>query len=334
MNQEDKKKLQNDILLATEISRQFTLKNPEEARKVVAFLHSRKPFLSPRGAAFQQRIEALAEDSATSCTCMLCMQKEAEDGIFCRDCMAVIDRSVNRDSAPVKEPKTEPEEAPVENVSVEATPSEETLIEETPIEEIPEEETPVEAVPEAPIEDEGIEEEFFEEVPEVTPVKKAEPVVAPPKLDVDLWGDPEKERKKLPIWARILLVLFGVVILAVAVLLITGYRLPISGLPWEEVSIESEEDGTKVVEREFSEKDYDITAKDPLNAPEGMFDVRVGDYVGESWDTGLIEVYAYSVVSKEDPAQSAVIWVAGDGRTVGYGTLVDAENPGKIYRIR
>ena len=147
-------------------------------------------------------------------------------------------------------------------------------------------------------------------------------------------GDPEKERKKLLIWARILLVLFGVVILAVAVLLITGYRLPISGLPWEEVSIESEEDGTKVVEREFSEKDYDITAKDPLNAPEGMFEVRVGDYVGESWDTGLIEVYAYSVVSKEDPSQSAVIWVAGDGRTVGYGTLVDAENPGKIYRIR
>lgn len=303
MNQEDKKKLQNDILLATEISRQFTLKNPEEARKVVAFLHSRKPFLSPRGAAFQQRIEALAEDSATSCTCMLCMQKEAEDGIFCRDCMAVIDRSVNRDSAPVKEP----EEAP--------------------------EETPVEEIPEEPIEDEVIE-EFFEEEPVVTPVKKVEPVVAPPKLDEDLWGDPEKERKKLPIWARILLVLFGVVILAVAVLLITGYRLPISGLPWEEVSIESEEDGTKVVEREFSEKDYDITAKDPLNAPEGMFEVRVGDYVGESWDTGLIEVYAYSVVSKEDPSQSAVIWVAGDGRTVGYGTLVDAENPGKIYRIR
>ena len=303
MNQEDKKKLQNDILLATEISRQFTLKNPEEARKVVAFLHSRKPFLSPRGAAFQQRIEALAEDSATSCTCMLCMQKEAEDGIFCRDCMAVIDRSVNRDSAPVKEP----EEAP--------------------------EETPVEEIPEEPIEDEVIE-EFFEEEPVVTPVKKVEPVVAPPKLDEDLWGDPEKEGKKLPIWARILLVLFGVVILAVAVLLITGYRLPISGLPWEEVSIESEEDGTKVVEREFSEKDYDITAKDPLNAPEGMFDVHVGDYVGESWDTGLIEVYAYSVVSKEDPSQSAVIWVAGDGRTVGYGTLVDAENPGKIYRIR
>ena len=159
-------------------------------------------------------------------------------------------------------------------------------------------------------------------------------MIAPPQLDVDLWGDPEKERKKLPIWARILLVLFGVVILAVAVLLITGYHLPISGLPWEEVSIESEEDGTKVVEREFSEKDYDITAKDPLNAPEGMFDVHVGDYVGESWDTGLIEVYAYSVVSKEDPSQSAVIWVAGDGRTVGYGTLVDAENPGKIYRIR
>ena len=303
MNQEDKKKLQNDILLATEISRQFTLKNPEEARKVVAFLHSRKPFLSPRGAAFQQRIEALAEDSATSCTCMLCMQKEAEDGIFCRDCMAVIDRSVNRDSAPVKEP----EEAP--------------------------EETPVEEIPEEPIEDEVIE-EFFEEEPVVTPVKKVEPVIAPPKLDEDLWGDPEKEGKKLPIWARILLVLFGVVILAVAVLLITGYRLPISGLPWEEVSIESEEDGTKVVEREFSEKDYDITAKDPLNAPEGMFDVHVGDYVGESWDTGLIEVYAYSVVSKEDPSQSAVIWVAGDGRTVGYGTLVDAENPGKIYRIR
>ncbi|MBE5908463.1 MAG: hypothetical protein E7278_06490 [Lachnospiraceae bacterium] len=319
MNQEDKKKLQNDILLATEISRQFTLKNPEEARKVVAFLHSRKPFLSPRGAAFQQRIEALAEDSATSCTCMLCMQKEAEDGIFCRDCMAVIDRSVNRDSTPVKEPEEAPEETPVEEVS---------------IEKIPEEETPVEEVQEAPIEDEGIEEEFFEEVPEVTPVKKAESVIAPPQLDVDLWGDPEKERKKLPIWARILLVLFGVVILAVAVLLITGYRLPISGLPWEEVSIESEEDGTKVVEREFSEKDYDITAKDPLNAPEGMFEVRVGDYVGESWDTGLIEVYAYSVVSKEDPAQSAVIWVAGDGRTVGYGTLVDAENPGKIYRIR
>ena len=159
-------------------------------------------------------------------------------------------------------------------------------------------------------------------------------MLSPPKLDEDLWGDPEKERKKLPIWALILLVLFGVVILAVAVLLITGYRLPISGLPWEEVSIESEEDGTKVVEREFSEKDYDITAKDPLNAPEGMFDVHVGDYVGESWDTGLIEVYAYSVVSKEDPSQSAVIWVAGDGRTVGYGTLVDAENPGKIYRIR
>ena len=325
MNQEDKKKLQNDILLATEISRQFDLKNPEEARKVVAFLHSRKPFLSPRGAAFQQRIEALAEDSATSCTCMLCMQKEAEDGIFCRDCMAVIDRAVNRDSAPVKEP----EETPVEDVSVEAT-----LNEETPIEETPEEETPVEEIPEAPIEDEGIVEEFFEEVPEVTPVKKAETVIAPPQLDVDLWGDPEKERKKLPIWARILLVLFGVVILAVAVLLITGYHLPISGLPWEEVSIESEEDGTKVVEREFSEKDYDITAKDPLNAPEGMFDVHVGDYVGESWDTGLIEVYAYSVVSKEDPSQSAVIWVAGDGRTVGYGTLVDAENPGKIYRIR
>ncbi|MBR6281830.1 MAG: hypothetical protein IKR14_04930, partial [Lachnospiraceae bacterium] len=278
MNQEDKKKLQNDILLATEISRQFDLKNPEEARKVVAFLHSRKPFLSPRGAAFQQRIEALAEDSATSCTCMLCMQKEAEDGIFCRDCMAVIDRSVNRDSAPVKEPETEPEETPVEDVS----------IEETPIEEIPEEETPVEEVPEAPSEDERIEEEFFEEEPEVTPVKKEETVIAPPQLDVDLWGDPEKERKKLPIWARILLVLFGVVILAVAVLLITGYHLPISGLPWEEVSIESEEDGTKVVEREFSEKDYDITAKDPLNAPEGMFDVHVGDYVGESWDTGLI----------------------------------------------
>jgi hypothetical protein len=316
MNQEDKKKLQNDILLATEISRQFDLKNPEEARKVVAFLHSRKPFLSPRGAAFQQRIEALAEDSAASCTCMLCMQKEAEDGIFCRDCMAVIDRSVNRDSAPAEEPEEAPEEAPVEDVSVEVTPNEE-----TPIEEIPEEETP-------------IEEEFFEEVPEVTPAKKAESEIAPPKLDVDLWGDPEKERKKLPIWARILLVLFGVVILAVAVLLITGYRLPISGLPWEEVSIESEEDGTKVVEREFSEKDYDITAKDPLNAPEGMFDVHVGDYVGESWDTGLIEVYAYSVVSKEDPSQSAVIWVAGDGRTVGYGTLVDAENPGKIYRIR
>ena len=315
MNQEDKKKLQNDILLATEISRQFDLKNPEEARKVVAFLHSRKPFLSPRGAAFQQRIEALAEDSATSCTCMLCMQKEAEDGIFCRDCMAVIDRSVNRDSAPVKEP----EEAPAEEVS---------------IEKVPVEETPVEEVQEEPIEDEGIEEEFFEEVPEVTSVKKAESVIAPPQLDVDLWGDPEKERKKLPIWARILLVLFGVVILAVAVLLITGYHLPISGLPWEEVSIESEEDGTKVVEREFSEKDYDITAKDPLNAPEGMFDVHVGDYVGESWDTGLIEVYAYSVVSKEDPSQSAVIWVAGDGRTVGYGTLVDAENPGKIYRIR
>jgi hypothetical protein len=320
MNQEDKKKLQNDILLATEISRQFDLKNPEEARKVVAFLHSRKPFLSPRGAAFQQRIEALAEDSATSCTCMLCMQKEAEDGIFCRDCMAVIDRSVNRDSAPVKEPK----EAPAEEVS----------IEKVPVEEIPVEETPVEEVQEAPIEDERIEEEFFEEEPEVTPVKKEESVIAPPKLDVDLWGDPEKERKKLPIWARILLVLFGVVILAVAVLLITGYRLPISGLPWEEVAIESEEDGTKVVEREFSEKDYDITAKDPLNAPEGMFEVRVGDYVGESWDTGLIEVYAYSVVSKEDPSQSAVIWVAGDGRTVGYGTLVDAENPGKIYRIR
>lgn len=328
MNQEDKKKLQNDILLATEISRQFTLKNPEEARKVVAFLHSRKPFLSPRGAAFQQRIEALAEDSATSCTCMLCMQKEAEDGIFCRDCMAVIDRSVNRDSAPVKEPEEAPEETPVEDVSIEVTPNEETSIEETSIEE-----TPVEEIPEEPIEEEVIE-EFFEEEPVVTPVKKVEPVIAPPKLDEDLWGDPEKEGKKLPIWARILLVLFGVVILAVAVLLITGYRLPISGLPWEEVSIESEEDGTKVVEREFSEKDYDITAKDPLNAPEGMFDVRVGDYVGESWDTGLIEVYAYSVVSKEDPSQSAVIWVAGDGRTVGYGTLVDAENPGKIYRIR
>jgi hypothetical protein len=105
-------------------------------------------------------------------------------------------------------------------------------------------------------------------------------------------------------------------------------------LPWEEVNIESEEDGTKIVEREFSEKDYDIAAKDPLNAPEGMFEVRVGEYVGESWDTGLIEVYAYSVVSKEDPAQSAVIWVAGDGRTVGYGTLVDEENPSKIYRLR
>jgi hypothetical protein len=218
----------------------------------------------------------------------------------------------------------EPKEAPAEEVS----------IEKVPVEEIPVEETPVEEVQEAPIEDERIEEEFFEEEPEVTPVKKEESVIAPPKLDVDLWGDPEKERKKLPIWARILLVLFGVVILAVAVLLITGYRLPISGLPWEEVAIESEEDGTKVVEREFSEKDYDITAKDPLNAPEGMFEVRVGDYVGESWDTGLIEVYAYSVVSKEDPSQSAVIWVAGDGRTVGYGTLVDAENPGKIYRIR
>lgn len=285
MNQEDKKKLQNDILLATEISRQFDLKNTEEAGKVVAFLHTRKPFLSPRGAAFQQRIEALAQDSDTACSCMLCMQKEAEGGIFCQDCMAVIDRSVNRDSAPAEPPKAEPEEMPAEESVLE-------------------------------------------------PVVEKAQEIAPQKLDEDLWGEPEKERKKLPIWARILIILFGVVILAVAVLLISGYRLPVSGLPWEEVNIESEEDGTKIVEREFSEKDYDITAKDPLNAPEGMFEVRVGDYVGESWETGLIEVYAYSVVSKEDPTQSAVIWVAGDGRTVGYGTLVDEEDPSKIYRIR
>ncbi|MBP5265284.1 MAG: hypothetical protein J6Z06_00470 [Lachnospiraceae bacterium] len=307
MNQDDKKKLQNDILLATEISRQFDLKNPEEARKVVAFLHTRKPFLSPRGTAFQQRIEALAQDSDTACSCMLCMQKDAEDGIFCRDCMAVIDRSVNRDSAPVKEPEEEP-------LEVEEGPVEEPVVEEPVIEEIPEN------VPEE------------EPVPE--PVVEKAREIAPPKLDEDLWGEPEKERKKLPIWARILLIFLGVVIIAVAVLLISGYRLPISGLPWEEVNIESEEDGTKIVEREFSEKDYDIAAKDPLNAPEGMFEVRVGEYVGESWDTGLIEVYAYSVVSKEDPAQSAVIWVAGDGRTVGYGTLVDEENPSKIYRLR
>ena len=39
-------------------------------------------------------------------------------------------------------------------------------------------------------------------------------------------------------------------------------------------------------------------------------------------------------LSKEDPEQSAVLWVAEDGRTVGYGTLIDPEDPNKIYRLR
>ncbi|MCR4998677.1 MAG: hypothetical protein K6A05_02425 [Lachnospiraceae bacterium] len=273
MNPEDKKKLQNDILLAAEISRQFNIRKPEEAAKVVDFVHARQPFLSPRGAAFQQRIEALSQDENADCTCMLCMQREAEQGIFCQDCLAVIHRSVNRDAEP--------------------------RAVETSVEEEPDE----------------IAEEHVEEL----------------AVDPDMWGEPEPERKrlKLPIWAMVLLAIFIVVVVAVGVLLVSGYRLPM-GLS----NVESAEEAENVVEQKYSDKEYDIREKESLNAPAGMFDVRVGEYVGDSWDTDLIAVYAYSVVSKEDPTQSAVLWVAEDGRAVGYGTLIDSEDANKIYRVR
>ena len=363
MKPEDKKKLQNDILLAAEISRQFNLKNPEEAQKVVMFIHNRKPFLSARGAAFQQRMEALAEGDNTSCTCMLCMQNEAERGVFCSECLEVIDRSVNRD-VPKEQPQEEPKEAvqpevqpePVEPIAEEVI--EEPELEEIPevepefeeisdvteeeiaepeLDEIPEEEIPeleeISFEPEAEELEEVVEEKLpVEELPEEEPIFFEEE--EEPQVDTDLWGATEKERPKFPIWVRILLGFFVVVILAVGILLVTGYRLSDLPIPIGEITVESQEDGATVVEREYSDKDYTITDKESLNAPEGMFDVRVGDYVGDSWDTGLIAVYAYSVVSKEDPEQSAVLWVAEDGRTVGYGTLIDAENPNKIYRLR
>ena len=298
MNPEDKKKLQNDILLAAEISRQFNIRKPEEAAKVVDFVHARQPFLSPRGAAFQQRIEALSQDENADCTCMLCMQREAEQGIFCQDCLAVIHRSVNRDAEPR-----------VVETSVEEEPDE------TPVETIPEEQM----VSQEPVAEEMIPEEIAEEHVEELAV------------DPDMWGEPEPERKrlKLPIWAMVLLAIFIVVVVAVGVLLVSGYRLPM-GLS----NVESAEEAENVVEQKYSDKEYDIREKESLNAPAGMFDVRVGEYVGDSWDTELIAVYAYSVVSKEDPTQSAVLWVAEDGRTVGYGTLIDAEDANKIYRVR
>ena len=335
MKPEDKKKLQNDILLAAEISRQFNLKNPEEAQKVVMFIHNRKPFLSARGAAFQQRMEALAEGDNTSCTCMLCMQNEAERGVFCSECLEVIDRSVNRD-VPKEQPQEEPKEAAQPEVQPESVePIAEEVIEEPELEEIPEEvieEPELEEIPEEVIEEPEFEEIPVEEFPEEEPIFFEEEEES--QVDTDLWGTTEKERPKFPIWVRILLGFFVVVILAVGILLVTGYRLSDLPIPIGEITVESQEDGAAVVEREYSDKDYTITDKESLNAPEGMFDVRVGDYVGDSWDTGLIAVYAYSVVSKEDPEQSAVLWVAEDGRTVGYGTLIDAENPNKIYRLR
>ena len=139
---------------------------------------------------------------------------------------------------------------------------------------------------------------------------------------------------KFPIWVRVLLGFFIVVILAVGIFLVTGYRFSDLPIPLGETSVESQEEGSGVVNHLYSEKEYTITDKEQLNAPEGMFQVRVGEYVGDSWDTGLIAVYAYSVVSMEDPEQSAVLWVAEDGRTVGYGTLIDAEDPNKIYRLK
>ncbi|MCR5640971.1 MAG: hypothetical protein K6G04_06405 [Lachnospiraceae bacterium] len=374
MNQEDKKKLQNDILLAAEISRQFHLKRPEEAKKVVAFIHDRKPFLSPRGAAFQQRMEALAAGEEVNCTCMLCMQKEADRGIFCEDCLAVIDHSVNGDKAakqPQEEPTVEPEieepaveEIPIEEAPIEEIPVKEPPIEETPIEEIPEEvlaieesviepepeattEPEIEAEPQKEVEpevepeesldwptEEAIEEERPEDIIWTKPPRKALGQSAEGTIDTDLWGDAEKERKKLPVWVWVLLVFFVLVMIGVGVLIFTGYQIPGVQWPLGNVTVENQEDGITVVEREYSEKDYNISDKEPLSAPEGMFLVHVGDYVGDSWDTGLIEVYAYSVVSKEDAEQSAVLWVAEDGRTVGYGTLIDPEEPNKIYRIR
>jgi hypothetical protein len=305
MNPEDKKKLQNDILLAAEISRQFNIHNHDEVAKVVEFVHARKPFLSPRGLAFQQRMEALCEDENTTCTCMLCMQREAERGIFCDECLEVIDRSVNRDAKP------QPQE--------EEAPEEEAPIEEAPVEELPEEEFEEEILEVAPEEV-----EFDEALEEELPIEEL-------SVDEDLWGEPEKETKKrkLPIWAWVLIGLFLVVMIGVGVVLATGYQLPIGT-----VHVETAEDGESVVAHEYSDKDYDIIERESLNAPEGMFEVRVGEYVGDSWNTGLISVYAYSVVSKEDPSQSAVLWVAEDGRTVGYGSLIDSEDPNKIYRIR
>ena len=201
-----------------------------------------------------------------------------------------------------------------------------------------------EVVPEAEEEEvPGFEEITFE--PEEEPVLESEPVIeeTPEEepadaeerpVDAEFWGEPEKERVKFPMWVRILVVFFAVVILAVVILLVTGFRLSDLPIPIGEVSVESQEDGASVVEHEYSDKDYIISDKEALNAPEGMFNVRVGEYVGDSWDTGLIAVYAYSVVSKEDPEQSAVLWVAEDGRTVGYGTLIDPEDPNKIYRLR
>lgn len=306
MNPDDKKKLQNDILLAAEISRQFDLKQPEEARKVVAFLHDRKPFLSPRGVAFQQRMEALATEEEIARTCMLCMQKEAERGIFCTDCLAVVDRSVNRDESTPKKQQNEPEEV---------------LIDETLSEEVSEE---------LPVQEDVLEEPLAPREARIPELVELDPAV-----EKDFWGSSEKELKKFPTWARVLIILFVAVMIAVGILVATGYHWPKISFPGGgEVHFETQEEGQAVVSKKFSEEDYYITDKDSLSAPEGMFDVRVGDYVGDSWDTGLIDVFAYSVVSKENPDQTAILWVAPDGRTVGYGTLIDAENPDKMYRIK
>ncbi|MBO6215810.1 MAG: hypothetical protein J6N76_09845, partial [Lachnospiraceae bacterium] len=157
----------------------------------------------------------------------------------------------------------------------------------------------------------------------------------------DIFGDAPARKRRPPIALIIAAILsFGLLFYVVI-----AYILPNQGFTVAEniklpeffnsaPEIVTEEDGQREVTADYSEEEYTTEYNETIKVPIGMYDVEVGEYCGDSWNTELIDVMVYHVQSIEDPSLYARLMVAPDGRIIGTGTLVNPDEPLKAYRVK
>ena len=296
MEENERKKLQNDILLMSEISRQYDLYDGTQAKSVLLFMEKRHPLVSARADSFMERLRLLASDDAPDeVPCLLCGRTTATHGVFCPVCQGAIDKASSHAA------ETEPKEPIEPDETTEASGSEELL------------ETAVEY---------EIEEEPFS--------GSISPDNSEASIDEAATIKKRNLRQLFPLIIGAA-VAIGLLFYVVFTIILPAQNGSASG---GTAKVNSRDDAEKIISREYDSDEYTTEYQDTISMPEGMFEVAVGEPCGDKWDSALTDVMVYYVRNIEDPGLYATLMVAPSGRTIASGTLIMPDDELTMYRIK
>lgn len=323
MNQTDKK---SDIALILKINNTFDLKNVEEAKKVYAYVQSKKPFKTKVGEIFQARLQLLAGGKGSGLPCLFCGKGQAANGIICPECAGRVPGQTKRNEgterpAARSDMQEKMRAAARNDMQEKARTAAKNILSETG--------------KAAAVARQKISEQMEDEnIKRATQKAANRSGVAVKRLKV-FWNHLSRRNQ----------IIIVAVFITVCMALGMGgggdgsgngsNMMGRSDMALEKVS--SQEDAQRVLRKIFPESGYSCSFQNVVNFPTAMFEGEVDSMreYGNYGDPSLVGTYIYHVRSNADMSQNAICWVSEGGRIIGYGSLITGtDNSTYFFRIR